>query len=435
VDFDEAVDHLDRLINYEVTPRAGRVEGLSVEPMRNLVASMGDPQLSYPAIHVTGTNGKGSTVRMISTLLQTMGLQVGTYLSPHLRDVTERILVAGEQIGEDDFGSVIGAAARAGDQLDRSLTWFETVTAAALHHFADVAVDVAVVEVGMLGRFDATNVVDGKVAVVTNVGRDHTDGQGDWRRQIAAEKAGIIKPGSTLVLGETDPGLRPVFAAEAQAETLVRGVDFDASADQVAVGGRLVDLYTSRARYDDVFMSLHGAHQADNAAVAVAAAEAFFASALPDDVVRESLGSMAVPGRFEILGGAPLVVVDGAHNPDGARAAAETLKHDFSPTGSRIYVIGMQDGRDPVTVMEALDVASVDLVIACAAPTARGIPAEDIGAAADKLGAPVEIVPDVGDAVRRALDLADDNSVIGVFGSFTVLGAAADVVAQVRLLD
>ena len=430
MDFDEAVAHLDRLINYEVTPRAGRVEGLSVDPMRDLMATLGDPQQSYPVVHVTGTNGKGSAVRMISGLLETMGLRVGTYLSPHLRDVTERIRVAGEQIEESEFGAIIGSAALAGEQLDRTLTWFETVTAAALYHFADVAVDVAVVEVGMLGRYDATNVVEGQVAVVTNVGRDHTDAQGDWRRRIATEKAGIIRPRSTLVLGETDPELRPVFMAEEPAETVVRGEDFGASADRLAIGGRLVDLYTSRARYDEVFLSLHGAHQADNASVAVAAAEAFFASALPDDVVRETLGSIQVKGRFEIVARSPMVVLDGAHNPDGARAAVETLVRDFASAGRRYYVVGMQDGRDPVAVLEALDAASADLVIACAAPTARGIPADEIAAAAEKLGATVETVSDVGDAVERALALADEDSVIGVFGSFTVLGAAADAVAR-----
>jgi dihydrofolate synthase/folylpolyglutamate synthase len=429
VDFDEAVAHLDRLINFEVTPRAGRVEGLSVDPMRDLVAALGDPQLSYPAVHVTGTNGKGSTVRMISALLSSMGLKVGTYLSPHIREVTERIVVSGEQITEDDFGDVIGAAARAGDHMGASLTWFETVTAAALYHFADVAVDVAVVEVGMLGRYDATNVVDGQVAVVTNVGRDHTDGEGDWRRRVAEEKAGIVKPDSTLVLGETTPELREIFTGEGPAETIVRGVDFGASADKLAVGGRLIDLFTPRSSFDDVFLSLHGAHQADNAAIAVAAAEAFFAAGLPDDAVRESLGSMVVPGRFEILARHPLVIMDGAHNPDGALAAAETLERDFATGGRRYYVIGMQDGRDPVAVMEALGAAETDLVIACTAPTSRGIPADEIAAAADKVGANVEVVADPGDATRRALALADEDSVIAVFGSFTVLGAAADAVA------
>lgn len=426
MNFDEAVAHLGRLINYEITPRAGRVEGLTVDPMRDLVAALGDPQLGFPAVHVTGTNGKGSTVRMISALLEAMGLKVGTYLSPHIRDVTERILVSGEQISEDDFGAAIGAAARAGDHIGSALTWFETATAAALYHFGDVAVDVAVIEVGMLGRYDATNVVDGQVVVVTNVGRDHTDGEGDWRRNIAEEKAGIVKPGSTLVLGETDPELMPVFTAEQPAETIVRGIDFGASTDQLAVGGRLIDLFTPRSRFEDVFLSLHGSHQADNAAIAVAAAEAFFAAGLPDDVVRESLGSMVVPGRFEIVGRHPLVIMDGAHNPDGARAAAETLEHDFAPTGRRYYVIGMQDGRDPVAVMEALGAASADVVIACTAPTARGIPADEIAAAADKIGATVEVVSDPGDATRRALALADEDSVIAVFGSFTVLGAAAD---------
>ena len=426
MDFDEAVDHLESLINHEARPRAGRVAGLSLAPMGKLAAAMGDPQTAYPVVHVTGTNGKGSTVRMTAALLQAMGLRVGAYTSPHLVDVTERICVDSAPISAEDFGAAVGAVARFAEHLGMRATWFETVTAAALRHFADEAVDAAVVEVGMLGRFDATNVVDGLVAAVTNVGYDHTDGTGDWRHRIAGEKAGIIKAGSTVVLGETDPGLGEVFAAEPSDAVVVRDRDFGVSADRLAVGGRLVDLYTPRSRYDSLMLSLHGRHQADNAAVALAAAESFFGAALPDEAVAEAMAGIRVPGRFEIAGRHPLMVLDGAHNPDGARAAAATLAEDFAPAGRRFVVVGMQDGRDPRAVLAALDVTGAELVIACTAPTARGVPAAEVAAAARSLGAASEAVADVGAAIDRARSLATEADVISVVGSFTVVGAAKE---------
>lgn len=431
MDFDEAVDHLESLINHEARPRAGRVAGLSLAPMRKLAAAMGDPQTAYPVIHVTGTNGKGSTVRMTAALLQAMGLRVGAYTSPHLVDVTERICVESAPIGAEDFGAAVGAVARFAEHLGMKATWFETVTTAALRHFADEAVDAAVVEVGMLGRFDATNVVDGLVAAVTNVGFDHTDGADDWRHRIAGEKAGIIKPGSTVVLGETDPGLAEVFAAESADAVVSRDRDFGVSADRLAVGGRLVDLYTPRSRYDSVMLSLHGRHQADNAAVALTAAESFFGAALPDEAVAEALTGVRVPGRFEIAARHPLLVLDGAHNPDGAKAAAATLAEDFAPAGRRFVVVGMQDGRDPRAVLEALDVAGAELVVACTAPTSRGIPAAEVAAAAGSLGADCEAVADVGAAIDRARSLAGETDVICVVGSFTVVGAAKEALGGV----
>lgn len=430
MDFDEAVDHLESLINHEARPRAGRVAGLSLAPMRELAAAMGDPQTAYPVVHVTGTNGKGSTVRMTAALLQAMGLRVGAYTSPHLVDVTERICVDSAPISAEDFGAAVGAVARFAEHLGMKATWFETATAAALRHFADEAVDAAVVEVGMLGRFDATNVVDGLVAAVTNVGFDHTDGLGDWRRRIAGEKAGIIKAGSTVVLGETDPDLGEVFAAEPSDAVVVRDRDFGVSDNRLAVGGRLVDLYTPRSRYDSVMLSLHGRHQADNAAVALTAAESFFGAALPDEAVAEALAGVRVPGRFEIAGRHPLLVLDGAHNPDGAKAAAATLAQDFAPAGRRFVVVGMQDGRDPRAVLEALDVAGAELVIACTAPTARGVPAAEVAAAAYSLGADSEAVVDVGAAIDRARSLATETDVISVVGSFTVVGAAKEALGH-----
>ena len=424
MDYGAALDHLETLINHEARPRAGRVAGLSLESVQRLTSAMGDPQRCYRVIHVTGTNGKGSTVRVTARLLQEMGLRVGAYTSPHLVAPTERISVDSQPIDPEAFGAVIGDVARFTDHLRMRATWFETVTAAALQHFADVAVDVAVVEVGMLGRFDATNVVDAQVATITNVGLDHTDGVGDWRLAVAREKAGIIKPGSTVVCGETDPATRDVFRAEPHVAMLERGRDFGTDRARLAVGGWLADLQTPYGRHADVLVSLHGRHQLDNVSLGVAATEAFFEARLPDGVVSEALAHVKVPGRFEIAGHEPLVVLDGAHNPDGARAAAATLREDFAPSGRRFLVVGMQSGRDVAGVLRCLEADRAELVLCCTAPTARGIPAVEVASAAASVGAATEAVDDVGAALDRALELADADDVVTVTGSFTVIGAA-----------
>lgn len=424
MDYLAALEHLESLINYEARPRAGRLGGLSLETMEQLMSVLGEPHRAYPVIHVTGTNGKGSTVRMIARLLQSMGLRVGAYTSPHLEEPTERIEVDAVPIATDAFGASVGEIASLADFLSIRATWFETVTAAALSHFADVAVDAAVVEVGMLGRFDATNVVDGAVAVVTNVGLDHSDGIGDWRHAIAHEKAGIIKPSSVVVCGETDTAVRDVFRAEPSQMMFERGLHFGVARERLAVGGRLVDFTTPHGRYEDVLITQHGRHQTDNASLALAAVEAFFDAPLPDDVVTEAMAETTIPGRFEIVGRQPLVVLDGAHNPDGARAAIQTLTSDFAPLRDYILVVGMQSGRDLVDLLEALGASNAKRVVACTAPTSRGVPAAELAAAASTVGATAEVCEDPAEALNRAQSLAASDDAIMLTGSFTVVGAA-----------
>ncbi len=430
MDYSAALEHLDSLINHEVRPRAGRIAGLSLETMQRLTAAMGDPQNCYRVLHVTGTNGKGSTVRITARLLQEMGLRVGSYTSPHLVEPTERVSVDAQPMAAEAFATSISDVARIADYLGIRATWFETVTAAALQHFADMAVDVAVVEVGMLGRYDATNVVNSEVAVITNVGMDHTDGHAGWRAEIAHEKAGIVKPDAVVVCGETDPEVQEIVRAEASGEVLQRGRDFGTSRQRLAVGGWAADFWTPHGCHEEVLLTLHGRHQLDNAALAVTATEAFFGRALPDEVVTRALAEVDVPGRFEVMGREPLVLLDGAHNPDGARAATATLDEDFAPRGERLIVVGMQSGRNVAGVLEALGVAQAGLVVACTAPTVRGIPAARIAAAAAAMGATVEVAESVDEAVQLALDRADAADVVTVTGSFTVIGAAKVVLAR-----
>jgi dihydrofolate synthase / folylpolyglutamate synthase len=430
LDFDDARAYLDAHIDLEKTSgiSAGHVAGLSLDRMRLIAEVLGDPQFDYPVIHVTGTNGKGSTARMITSLVAAHQLSVGTYTSPHLEHVTERISRNGEPIALDQMARVVSEIAALEEQqffADRP-SYFELLTATAFAWFSEEAVDAAVLEVGLLGRYDATNVANAQVAVVTNIGRDHTDGVGDWRARIAAEKAGIVKPGSHLVLGEPDPELRPLFVAEDPVETWVRDEDFGVETDRLALGGHVVDLRTPFGRHEDVFLPVHGAHQADNAAVAVAAAEAFFGRALHADVVAEAFAGLRLPGRFEVLHRAPLLVLDGAHNADGAATVAATLADEFDVAGTRHWVLGMLGGRDLDEMLDALGVRPGDRVVATTPPSPRGVPAPELAKLVAEREIDVEAVPSVDHAVERAWRRAEagEDDLVMVTGSLYTAGAA-----------
>jgi len=431
VDLAGALAFLDEHINLEATlaaPRAGATHGLSLDRMRGVVDVLGDPHRAAPVIHVTGTNGKGSTARMITALLGAHGLTVGTYASPHLESITERIRRNAEPIPERDLAEVVTEIAAVEPLFPDRPSYFDLLTATAFAWFAREAVEVMVVEVGMLGRYDSTNVVEADVAVVTNIGRDHTDFQGDWRRAIAEEKAGIIDERSAVVIGETDPALVEVFRAEGGALHWVRDEHFGVRSSLVALGGRHADLYTPTSRLEELFVPLHGAHQIDNAACAVAAVEAFFGRPLDRDVVQEALRSVEVPGRCEVLSRSPLVIVDMAHNPDGTEALADTIAAEFHPEGGLTLVVGMLGGRDPDATLAPLLALRPRRVVCTRADSPRSVPAADVAAAVARgLGehvAEVRVVDDVRDAVDRAVDLLRDDEALLVTGSTYVAGAA-----------
>jgi dihydrofolate synthase/folylpolyglutamate synthase len=413
--------------------------------MRRVVEVLGDPQGDYPVIHITGTNGKGSTARMVSALLAAHQLSVGSYTSPHLEHVTERIARNGEPIEPEEFASVVGELESLEHQkfFEERPSYFELLTAAGFAWFSQVAVDVAAVEVGLLGRWDATNVADGQVAVVTNVGKDHTNGRGDWRRRVAEEKAGIVKPGSHLVLGEPDPALRPLFEAEGAADVWVRDRDFGLVADRLALGGHVVDVRTPNGVIEELFLPVHGAHQADNAAVAVAAVEAFFGRPLAPEVAAEAFEGLRLPGRFEVVHRAPLLVLDGAHNRDGARAAAVTLADEFDIAGTRRWVLGLLGGRDLDEMLDAFELRAGDDVVTCTPPSPRGVPAGELADVVAARGVRVEAVPDVGEALDRAWDAATAGAagnggatgLVMVTGSLYTVGAARTACRRLGLLS
>jgi dihydrofolate synthase / folylpolyglutamate synthase len=429
--FPDALAYLDEHINLEATldgPKAGAVHGLSLDRMRGIVEVLGDPQGAAPVIHVTGTNGKGSTARMITALLGAHGLTVGTYGSPHLESITERIRRNADAISEQDFAEVVSEVAAVEALFPERPSYFDLLTAAAFAWFAREAVEVMVLEVGMLGRYDSTNVAEADVAVITNVGRDHTDFRGDWRRAIAEEKAGIIAERSAVVIGETDPELVEVFRAEGGALHWVRDEHFGVRRSLVALGGRHADLYTPGSRLEELYLPLHGAHQVDNASIAVAAVEAFFGRPLDRDVVQEGLRSIEIPGRFEVVDRSPLIVLDMAHNPDGTEALAATFDSEFHPEGSLTLVVGMLGGRDPDATLAPLLALRPRRVICTRADSPRSMPAQDVAAAVARgLGdhiAEVRVLDDVADAVRRGVELVAGDDALVITGSTYVAGAA-----------
>lgn len=422
----ELLGWLDAHTNFEQA-MPSRAQLPTLERIAALCRLLGDPQRAYRVVHVTGTNGKGSTVAMIADLLAARGLRVGVYTSPNLHTVHERLVVDGEPITDLALAEVLGTLRFLEPEIDGRVTRFELLTAAAFAWFADVAVDVAVVEVGLGGRWDATNVVDPDVCVITTISYDHVEVLGPTLADIAREKAGIVKPGVPLVLGVTQPELAHVFteATEALEAPLWRvGEAFGYRNDRVAVGGRLVDLWAPHGSYDDVFVALHGGHQAHNAACALAAVEGFFGASIPRLFVDQAFGGVRMPGRLEVVGRAPLVVLDGAHNVAGAEALGRALVDDLPVPGRTVAVVGMLGERDPSAMLGPLLAAGVRHVVVCPAPTPRSMPLPVLGAAARSVGLDVVEAPSVEEAVdvaRRALG-AEDRLV--VMGSLYVVAAA-----------
>lgn len=398
----------------------------TLERIRALLRLLGSPETAYPAVHLTGTNGKTSTARMLATILREAGLHVGTYTSPHLSRVNERMELDCAPIGDEELDDVLRVVALVESQLDVRPSYFEVITAAAFRWFADVAVDVAVVEVGLGGTWDATNVVDGRVAVVTNVAVDHVEYLGPTREQIAGEKAGIVKPGSVLVLGETDPDIAEIFVARRPSRVVRRDVDFGVRDNAVAVGGRLVDCSTPRGRHPELFVPLHGAHQADNAVIALAAAEEFVDRPLDEALVTAAFAQVRSPGRLEVVGRQPLVLLDGAHNVAGAEALRRALAEEFAD-GPRTLVVGLLREKEPHEMLAALGLDDASTLVCCRPPSPRALDPSEVARAAVELGFAeerVSVVEGVREAVSTALLETPAAGQIVVTGSLYVVGAA-----------
>lgn len=387
----------------------------SLDRITALCELLGDPQRTYPVIHLTGTNGKTSTARMIDALLRELDLRTGRFTSPHLQSMTERISVDGRPLTEEEFVDAFADVAAYAGIVDQSsehpLSFFEMTVAMAYAAFADAPVDVAVVEVGMGGRWDATNVADGVVAVVGPIGVDHAAYLGDDPVDIAHEKSGIIKPGAHVVVAVQEPDVLDVIgrrAAEVGATLMREGVDFAVLDQIVALGGQQVSVQGVGGRYDDIFVPLHGTHQAQNVACAIAAVESFLGGqALPGDVVLAAFAGISSPGRLEVVRRSPTIVLDAAHNPHGIEAAVAAVQESFS-FAPLIGVVAVMADKDVHRMLELLDPV-LSHVVCTQNSTSRAMPAGELGEVADGIfGAKrVLVVPRLDDALERAIALAE----------------------------
>jgi dihydrofolate synthase/folylpolyglutamate synthase len=405
-----------------VEPGLGRITGL--------LEMMGHPEDGYPIVHIAGTNGKTSTARIATMLCVAHGLTTGTFISPHLERVEERIAINGQTASPEQFvRAVADVAAFASifeERTGESLTYFELTAAMAFAWFADEAVDAAVVEVGLGGRLDATNAARGDVAVLTGVAIDHTEYLGTTVEQIAAEKLAIVKPRSVLVTGPLQPAVATLaeeVALRQDARLLRYGVDFSIESARPAVGGWQVDLSGTHESYRDVFLPLHGRHQTVNLAVAIAAIEALLGRALDPQAVVDGVSAVHSPGRMEPVSADPLVLLDGAHNVDGFTALAEALAEEFPHVGW-VAVIGVMADKDVDAMLPAL-ARRVTAVVATAGPSPRALPAGDLAdRARTALGVPVEVVEEPVAAVEHARRLAGPDGAVLVTGSLYLVGAA-----------
>ncbi len=416
----------------------------SLDRIAALTELLGDPQHAYPVIHLTGTNGKTSTSRMIDTLVRATGLRTGRFTSPHVESMTERISVDGEPLSEESFTAAyneilpyLALVERDPALSGHPLSFFETVVAMAYAAFADAPVDIAIVEVGMGGTWDATNVADATVAVVGPVSVDHSTYLGNRPQDIALEKAGIIKPGSIVVTAEQETAVAHVLAeraVEVGARVLAEGIDFGVQHRVPAVGGQMLSLRGLRGEYDEVFLPLHGAHQAQNAALALAAVEAVAGDEpLDAELVREAFAEVTSPGRLEVIRRSPTIVLDAAHNPHGAAAAAEALLDSFT-FNPLIGVVGVMADKDYEGVLAAFEPV-LGHVVCTQNSTPRAMPAEELAEVATGIFGVdrVHLAPRLDDAIDTAAGLAESEGVYGS-GGVLVTGSVVTVGEARRML-
>ena len=408
-----------------------------------LVDILGSPQLSYPTIHVGGTNGKTTTSRMIDSLLFEMGLRTGRFTSPHLESYLERISINGQPIDAKElifsFNDISPYLDLMDSKFDNPISFFEAITALAFAAFAEHPIDVGVIEVGMGGQWDATNVVAADVSVITPIGLDHMDYLGSTIAEIAATKAGIIKEHGFIVLAQQTPEAAVELlrrAAEVGADVAREGLEYSIESRAIAVGGQLISITGLRGHYDDIFLPLHGKHQASNAAAALIAVEAFFGEQdLDIDAVRAGFANVTSPGRCEVIHRDPTIILDAAHNPHGAKAIAETMQSEFTfdeVTG----IVALMADKDALGILQALEPV-MNLVIVTTNSSERSMKVADLSKlatqvfGADRVFAEDTLQAAIDRAVKDAVrPLSDESLAILITGSVVTVGEARTVVRK-----
>ncbi|MFD1075200.1 bifunctional folylpolyglutamate synthase/dihydrofolate synthase [Longispora fulva] len=414
--------------------------------LRELLDALGNPEKAYRAVHLTGTNGKTSTARMVESLLRAHGLRTGRYTSPHLESVTERISIDGEPVTEEQFVEVYDQVAPMAKLIDsrhdESMTYFDMTTALGLAAFADAPVDVAVVEVGLGGASDSTNVLDAGVCVITPISLDHTEWLGDTVADIAYEKVAIVQDGATLICAEQpEEAMEAILehCAEVGATVAREGHEFAVLQRGLAVGGQLLQLQGLGGVYDEVYLPLHGAHQAQNAAVALATVEAFLGAgrdkgALDPEVVREGFAQVTSPGRLEKVRNAPTILLDAAHNPAGMAATTRAIREEFD-FGRLVAVFAVLADKDVGGMLEQLEPVC-DAIVVTVNSSERGMAVDKLAALAEEYFGDerVSVAATLADAIEVAIAEAESDEGVSLGAIGLLVTGSVMTVADARKL-
>lgn len=421
---------LSRVPENEIRPR--------LQPTARLAELLGDPQKAYRVIHITGTNGKTSTSRFIERLLREHGLRTGRFTSPHLVKMNERIAIDGESVSDETLATIWNEIEPIVHLVDselensgeQKLTFFEVLSVLAFAIFADAPIDVLVLEVGMGGEWDSTNIADGDVAVFTPISLDHMERLGKTIEEIATTKSGIIKPGAIVLTAAQTESAMSVIAAKSKQiaeKLLVYGADFEVTAAESTKLGQVVSIRSAAGAYLDLSLPIHGDFQSENAALAVAAVEAFIGGAsqrIMDDVVRASFSDFSSPGRLQIVGREPLMIIDAAHNPHGANSLVNSLATSFEK-GFKLGVVSILSDKEALEILRILEPA-LDRVLITQSESARAIPAAELGRLAQSIfgNDRVSIQANPEWALAEAKELLPKNlgAAIVVTGSVTLVG-------------
>lgn len=420
-----------------------------IEPTLDRIAALtdllGSPQLSYPTIHIAGTNGKTTISRMIDALMSELGYRTGRFTSPHLESFLERISIKGNPIDPAEFIKNYNDIALYLDLIDskqpHQISYFEALTALAFVAFAEHPVDVGIIEAGLGGEWDASNVVQSQVSVMTPIGLDHMDYLGNTLEEIAQTKAGIFKPESNVVLAAQTPEVAKVLMAQVAKVAAIpfrEGVEFSVANRAIAVGGQMVAINGLYGLIEDIFLPLYGAHQANNAAVALAAVEAFAGVQLDSELVRSAFSKVKSPGRCEVIHRDPTVIIDAAHNPHGAKAIATTINSEFD-FETVIGVVAVLGDKDAAGILAELSQV-VDYLVVSQSSSARALPANDLAMIAKQFFAPeqIEVIPELRGAITYATEKAnlsnqvnDGVSAVLITGSVVTAGEARMIVRNI----
>jgi dihydrofolate synthase/folylpolyglutamate synthase len=405
----------------------------NLDAIRAMLDAIADPQDAYRVIHITGTNGKGSVAYFATQLALALGMSVGTFTSPHLESIGERIVVNGLALEAGGLEDELFSLMAIHDSLGLlPLTKFEALTAAAFSHFALAGVELAIVEVGMGGTWDATNVADGEVAIITSVGLDHQRELGDSIAKIAEVKSGIIKANSTVLTGALVPEASEVVARVASNVGVpVKSIGQSIRVEDPArgVGGWYCEIVTEHERYDDLFVGVHGRHQLDNVGLAIAAVEAIGGSKLPKDAVRAAFHEATPPGRVEVLGREPLVIADVAHNTMAAEVLGRTLLEEFGTRSGWVVVAAIAQGRDPGEFLSALGASAIDELYAVNVDAPQVDPV-DVAHDASRLGIRSHLGGDIDEFLPKLLGNVREDQLVLIVGGHRVVGGARRILSQ-----